>query len=356
MHFAMPPRKTSRPPPYAARSQSSMLPPALRNLLRRDKMRAIALGMLTFMGILWLFGMIGGGQTSKGARWSAADIPRVAIGSGPPVVIVTVLDPNANPTWTQKIKTNREEYAKRHGYLTFFPSPTAYPLSNSPPSWSRVPAVRHAMTLHPGSTYFWYLDATALIMNPSLALESHLLTPTRLEKLMIANAPVVPPDSVIKTFANLKGDRIDFVVTQDKDGLAPSSFVVRNGEWAKYFLDAWFDPIYRSYNFQKAETHALEHIVQYVFFPHLHPRVDGGLGQCLQILTRAYRWHGTILAKLAMVPQNLLNAYASGPAAPTDGQFKDGDLVAVFPGCDREGRDCAKEMQPFFDALDRAKS
>jgi mannan polymerase II complex MNN11 subunit len=76
---------------------------------------------------------------------------------------------------------------------------------------------------------------------------------------------VVPPDSVIKTFANLKGDRIDLILTQDKDGLSPSSFVVRNGEWAKYFLDAWFDPIYRSYNFQKAETHALEHIVQYVY-------------------------------------------------------------------------------------------
>jgi mannan polymerase II complex MNN11 subunit len=120
------------------------------------------------------------------------------------------------------------------------------------------------MTLHPSSTFFWYLDATALIMNPSLSLVSHVMSPSRLEKLMITNAPVVPPDSVIKTFGNLKGDRIDFVVTQDKDGLAPSSFVVRNGEWAKYFLDAWFDPIYRSYNFQKAESHALEHIVQYV--------------------------------------------------------------------------------------------
>lgn len=125
------------------------------------------------------------------------------------------------------------------------------------------------MTLFPGSTFFWYLDATALITNPSLALEAHVLTPARLEKLMIVNAPVVPPDSVIKTFANLKGDRIDLIVTQNKDGLAPSSFVVRNGEWAKYFLDAWFDPIYRSYNFQKAESHALEHIVQYVltWFP-----------------------------------------------------------------------------------------
>jgi mannan polymerase II complex MNN11 subunit len=124
--------------------------------------------------------------------------------------------------------------------------------------------MRHAMTLYPGSTFFWYLDASALIMNPSTPLHASLLAPTKLEAAMITNAPVVPPDSVIKTFSNLKGDRIDFVVAQDKDGLAPSSFVVRNGEWAKYFLDVWFDPIYRSYNFQKAEYHALEHIVQYV--------------------------------------------------------------------------------------------
>lgn len=99
-------------------------------------------------------------------------------------------------------------------------------------------------------------------MNPSIPLQSHVLTPAKLEKLMIVNEPVVPPDSVIKTFGNLKGERIDVVVTQDKDGISHSSFIVRNGEWAKYFLDAWFDPIYRSYNFQKAEQHALEHIVQ----------------------------------------------------------------------------------------------
>jgi mannan polymerase II complex MNN11 subunit len=123
------------------------------------------------------------------------------------------------------------------------------------------------MTLFPTSTFFWYLDSTALIMDSSIALTSHVLNPSTLEKLMIINQPVVPPDSVIKTFGNLKGDRIDVVVTQDKDGLGTGSFVIRNGEWAKYFLDAWFDPIYRSYNFQKADTHALEHIVQYVSHP-----------------------------------------------------------------------------------------
>lgn len=150
------------------------------------------------------------------------------------------------------------------GYLTHFPTPSQYPLNKAPSTWARVPALRHAMTLYPGSTFFWYLDSTALIMAPDLDLEAHLLRPSVVEKHMITNAPVVPPDSVIKTFSNLKGERIDFVIAQDKEGLAPNSFVVRNGEWAKFFLDAWFDPIYRSYNFQKAESHALEHIVQYV--------------------------------------------------------------------------------------------
>ncbi|PSN61122.1 alpha-1,6-mannosyltransferas-like protein subunit [Corynespora cassiicola Philippines] len=313
----MPPRKTSRPPPYAARNQSSIpIPPALKNMLRRDKARALVLGLLGFLTIVWLLRHMGGGSGSSAAA---------LIGTGAPVVIVTAFDPQANPVWVDKIKKNRDDYAKRHGYLTFYPTTADYPLRNSPASWTKVPALRHAMSLNPGSTWFWYLDSSALIMNPSLDLQSHVLNPSSLQKLMITNEPVVPPDSVIKTFANLKGDRIDLVITQDKDGLMPLSFVVRNGEWAKYFLDAWFDPIYRSYNFQKAETHALEHIVQ---------------------------WHGTILAKLALVPQNMINAYASGPANPKNGQFKEGDLVATFPGCDKEKRNCAEEQQPFFDVLE----
>lgn len=55
-----------------------------------------------------------------------------------------------------------------------------------------------------------------------------------------------------------------------------------------------------------------------------------------------------------MVPQNLLNAYVSGPSAQ-DAQYKEGDLVANFPGCDKDGRDCAKEQQPFFEVLERKR-
>lgn len=94
-------------------------------------------------------------------------------------------------------------------------------------------------------------------MNPELSLVDHVLQKSRLEGLMLKDMPVVPPDSVIHTFSHLTGNDIDLVLTQDEEGLNPESFIVRQGDWAKYFLDVWFDPMYRSYNFQKAEGHAL---------------------------------------------------------------------------------------------------
>lgn len=111
MHFAMPPRKTSRPPPYAARNNqnASWIPPALKNLLR-SRSRVIVGAVLGFLTLYWLLGT--GGSASSAPL---ANIPKVAVGSGAPVVIVTVLDPQANPAWVQKIKANREEYAKKHG-------------------------------------------------------------------------------------------------------------------------------------------------------------------------------------------------------------------------------------------------
>ena len=74
---------------------------------------------------------------------------------------------------------------------------------------------------------------------------------------MLKDKPVVPPDSVIHTFSHLKGDKVDLVLTQDKEGLCQESFILRRGDWTNFFLDVWFDPLYRSYNFQKAEGHAL---------------------------------------------------------------------------------------------------
>ena len=143
------------------------------------------------------------------------------------------------------------------GYATFFPNVTDYDLNGAPRTWALVPGLRHAMTAYPHSTHFLSLSPHSLIMNPSLDLETLITDKKKLESLMMRDKPVVPPDSVIRTFSHLHGDKIDLIVTQDGEGLCQGSFILRRGEWAKFFLDTWFDPLYRSYNFQKAEGHAL---------------------------------------------------------------------------------------------------
>jgi hypothetical protein len=197
------------------------------------------------------------------------------------VVIVTPLDLDLPEPFREAIKENRRQYAARHGYATFFPNPSAYNLGPWPRSWSIVPALRHAMTLHPEHAWLWHLSSSALITNTSQTLHDHLLALPRLETLAIADHPIVP-HSAIKTYPHLRGSRVNLILTHDGQGLSVDSFFLRNGEWGRFLLDMWFDPLYRSYDFVAAERHALEHIVQ---------------------------WHMTVLARLALVPQGLVNGY-----------------------------------------------
>ncbi|KAI9792455.1 MAG: hypothetical protein M1816_002339 [Peltula sp. TS41687] len=315
MHFALPPRKTSYPPPYA-RYRSR--PP----LLRRNRLRLIAVLGCGALALLLL---------SFRLFRSSSDRPPPGT---PPVVIVTPVDEELfGHRYISRIKKNREEYAARHGYKTFFPTVKDYDLKGASAGWSRVPAIRHAMALNPHSTYFFHLDQRALVMNTSLSVEAYIMAPRRLESLMLKDIPVVPPDSVIKTFSHLRGDQVDLVLTQDDQGLGPGSIVVKQGEWAKFFLDSWFDPIYRSYNFQKAETHALEHIVQ---------------------------WHPTILARLALIPQRIMNAYNTDDASdPThvgdDCLFNQGDFIIHFSGCGTgKVRRCEDELEPYYIAWEES--
>ena len=145
------------------------------------------------------------------------------------------------------------------GYTNFFSDVSDYESSidNAPRSWAAVHAVRQAMAVYPRTAYFYHLSPHSLIMDSSKSLESQLLGKSRLESLMLKNVPVVPPDSVIKTFSHLTSKDIELVLTTDSEDLSAGSFVIKQGEFAKFFLDVWSDPLYRNYNFVKAETHAL---------------------------------------------------------------------------------------------------
>lgn len=143
------------------------------------------------------------------------------------------------------------------GYEAFVVKAYDYDTQGAPQSWSKLMAIRHALTKFPECKFVWYLDQDAYIMDMSKSLDDQILGSRKLEGLMIKNYPVVPPDSIIRTFSHLRADNIDFIVSQDISGLVAGSVIVRNSEWSKYFIETWMDPLYRSYNFQKAERHAL---------------------------------------------------------------------------------------------------
>ncbi|KAH0565916.1 hypothetical protein GP486_000696 [Trichoglossum hirsutum] len=311
MQFAMPPpsRKSSNPPAYASAFSSPRLPTFVP---RRRRLQFIAILACGTFAILVLFSRI----FSSSSR-------RPPSGTAEVVLVTTIDDQGFSKEYIEKIKKNRLDYAERHGYATFFPARTDYNIKGAPTGWAGIPAMRHALTAFPNSKFFFFLGQGALIMNPSLSLNSHITSRERLENLMLRDTSVVPPDSVIKTFAHQNGDEVDLILTQHEDGLGQRSFILRQGDWAKFFLDTWFDPLFRSYNFQKAEAHALEHIVQ---------------------------WHPTILTKLALVPQRIMSAFNTVPGEYGDqGKFQEGDFVIRFPKCDY-GRpsECETLMKPFF--------
>jgi mannan polymerase II complex MNN11 subunit len=99
MHFALPPRKTSQPPPYA---RASRTPP-------RYRQRGLRFIGYIVCGLLTTFLLF------RYVSFSSTLVEPVPPGT-PPVVIVTVFDEqHMSDAYIQKVKTNREDYARRQG-------------------------------------------------------------------------------------------------------------------------------------------------------------------------------------------------------------------------------------------------
>lgn len=99
MHFALPPRKTSHPPPFMP-SRSSRFPS-----LRRSKVKTVALVGLFVLAILFLLSRVVGGGGGESIPFGT-----------PRVVVVTVLQPDVyGAKYIENIKENRNEYAAKHG-------------------------------------------------------------------------------------------------------------------------------------------------------------------------------------------------------------------------------------------------
>ncbi|KAF5565172.1 alpha-1,2-galactosyltransferase [Fusarium napiforme] len=303
MHFAYPPRKNSNPPPFKQRS--SQIPPILRRIRKRTAL-LLLLGAIGF--IFFLFGL-------KGETPYREHVPS----GNPPVVVVTLLDSTQyNEAYLESIRHNREQYASRNGYEAMIVRASDYDTGKSPRSWAKIIAMRHALSKYPDATYVWYLDQNAYIMELDKKLEEQVVNPAKLESLMIKDWSIVPPDSIIKTFSHLKGEDAGLIISQDEVGLVTNSYILKNGEWAKFLIETWMDPLYQSYNFQKAERHALEHIVQ---------------------------WHPTILSKLALIPQRTFASYGRNKEGNA---YRDGDFVTLLVDCTVTGQTSCDKQSHFY--------
>ena len=98
MHFAMPPRKTSHPPPYARASRSSPI--------RRKQLQFIALVAFALLFLIYL-----------GTRLFGSSAERAPPGT-PEVVVVTLLDEaTMSDEYRARIMENRKYYAEKNGIV-----------------------------------------------------------------------------------------------------------------------------------------------------------------------------------------------------------------------------------------------
>ena len=102
MHFAMPPRKTSQPPPYARASRSSPI--------RRKQLQFVALTGCTLLLLIYLAIRLFGSSAEK-----------APLGT-PEVVVVTLLDEvTMSDEYRARIMENRKYYADKDGMLDTIP-------------------------------------------------------------------------------------------------------------------------------------------------------------------------------------------------------------------------------------------
>lgn len=233
----------------------------------------------------------------------------------PQVVLVLPLDDAYPQDYLEKIIQDRLKYAKRHGYglyaryiRDFAGSAQGDTDQDVSLEFARIFLMREAAYAFQGVQWLWYLDQDAVIMDHTTAISDTLLTPSSLTNLMIRNAPIIPPESIIHTYRRVPADRIKFIVTQNDRGISTTSFLLRNDDmYGGVLLNYWIDPLHRSYD--GFNTY------------------DGAMGPIDASLTHMVQWHPSILSRMAVVPNNKLVAYKDDGKVLKKQQFNDGDFV-----------------------------
>ncbi|KAF3906596.1 hypothetical protein ABW20_dc0108648 [Dactylellina cionopaga] len=216
---------------------------------------------------------------------------------------------------------NRQEYADFHGYHFHFINISKYDLHGAAPVWAKIPALLDTFIQFPDIHWVWWLDLDAIIMNPDIDLNSHILSHTAMRTKFEGGVEFLKGGSG-HTGQYMSKDmdpkNVDLIIGQDHNGLNAGSFFIRRSGFTKMLMDMWEEPFYVFNGWPGKEQDALLHMVQH---------------------------HRQVREHVALVPQRVLNGFPVGWEHM--GWHKD-DLVVHLAGCWVENA-CNERWKSFWE-------
>ncbi|AMD19791.1 HCL360Cp [Eremothecium sinecaudum] len=231
--------------------------------------------------------------------------------------------------------SNKRAYSRKHGYGLVIKDLTLSKRYSHEyrEGWQKIDILKQTMKEYPDVEWFWWLDASTLIMELDRSLESHIFG--RLDTLA---------DRTLESFNTLKlpvsipyvdyTESMDLLITQDCGGFNLGSFFIKNSEWSALLLDMWWDPV--GY---EQKHRVWEHREQ----------------DALESLYASEPW---IREKVGFLPLRSINAFPSGACAGSSEEplyfynENDRDFVVNMAGCSF-GRDCWREMEHFTKLMEK---
>ncbi|KAL2269959.1 hypothetical protein VTJ83DRAFT_2143 [Remersonia thermophila] len=238
---------------------------------------------------------------------------------------------------------NKKQYARRWGYdLEIVDMKTQKRYAHEwREGWEKADFLRQALQKYPKAEWFWWLDLTTYIMEPSYSLQHHIFS--GLARHVYRDINEFNPLNISHPFTDPyldaesrspvgdgRPESIHLILSQDCSGFNLGSFFVRRSEWTDRLLDVWWDPV--AYEQRHTE------------WPHKEQ----------DALEELYASHPWVRKHTAFLPQRMINSFPQGACAKDDGgrderfhyDKKDRDFLVNMAGCEF-GRDCWAEMSEF---------
>lgn len=162
------------------------------------------------------------------------------------------------------IYENRKTYAEIHGLEFMWANMTSYNLPDgSPIYWNKIPILKEAFVRFPDAEWIWWMDMDIIIMNTSLSIYDHVLSPEGMARNVLLNESIHTAgggDLGQSTPSTYKHEDINFVISKDAWGMVVGNFLMRRGTWSDWLLDLWIEPLYIAQGWTFPENDAWTHM------------------------------------------------------------------------------------------------